>query len=351
MTIEFQSREDRFALLNPLKDFTPDTQTIQVRKDPLLGHMSVYNPLMEEGIKMFVGKVDRELVEQMSRDSAPHCFFCPDKIEGVARFAPDFIPEGTIEVGETVLFPNLFALGRHHAVAAISRAHFLELDAFTPQLLGDAFRAIQRYIAAVHAHDGEAHNASVNANYLFPAGASLMHPHFQVILSAEPYSHQARLHEACRAYAEANGEAYHRALVREERELGERCIAQTGAWHWLAAYSPMGSNEVLGVHDQSGDFSEIHEDDLSSLARGLSCVLRTYARLGYLSFNFSLYSRRNPDPSDGFNCMIRCFTRQNPYPNYRTDDFFMQKGLQTELILKLPEALTSEMKLAFASTP
>jgi hypothetical protein len=29
----------------------------------------------------------------------------------------------------------------------------------------------------------------------------------------------------------------------------------------------------------------------------------------------------------------------------------MQKGLQTELILNLPEALTGEMKLAFASAP
>jgi hypothetical protein len=32
-------------------------------------------------------------------------------------------------------------------------------------------------------------------------------------------------------------------------------------------------------------------------------------------------------------------TRQNPYPNYRTDDYFLQKGLQTELFLMPPEEL------------
>lgn len=344
MAIEFESREDRFALLNPLKGFESDTQTIQLRKDPLLGHTSVYNPLMEEGVKMFVGTADREMVDRVREESAPHCFFCPDKIQGVARFQPEFVAEGTINVGETVLFPNLFALGRHHAVAAISHAHYLDLDAFTPELLSDGFAAIHRYVCAVYAHDHEANDVSVNANYLFPAGASLMHPHFQVIVSAEPYSHQARLLQACRRYAATEGNPYHLDLVREERRIGERYIAQTGAWHWLAAYSPMGSNEILGVHEEAGDFSRLEPSDLQALANGVSGVLRTYARLGYMSFNFSLYARRNPDPADGFNCLIRCITRQNPYPNYRTDDFFMQKGLQAELILKLPEVLAAEVR-------
>lgn len=347
MAIEFEAREDSFALLNPLKGFKPDTQTIQVRKDPLLGHTSVYNPLMEEGIKMFVGPADRELVQRVREESSPHCFFCPDKIEGVARFRPDFVAEGTINEGETVLFPNLFALGRHHAVAAISHGHYLDLREFTPERLTDAFVAIQRYIATVYAHDAEANDASVNANYLFPAGASLMHPHFQVIVSAEPYSHQARLLKACRRYTATQGGVYHQDLVREEERLGQRHIAQIGAWDWLAAYSPMGSNEILGIHQQCGDFSELDPSDLNALGQGLSSVLRTYARLGYMSFNFSLYARRNPEPSDGFNCIIRCITRQNPYPNYRTDDFFMQKGLQAELILKLPEVLAAEMRVEF----
>jgi galactose-1-phosphate uridylyltransferase len=342
--IRFESREDHFDLLNPLKGFAPDSQTIQTRKDPLLGHTSVYNPLVEQGIKMFVGPADRELIARLKTESAGWCFFCPEKIAGVARFPADFVPEGTLRVGETVLFPNLLALGRHHAVAAITRSHFLEPQELTPGLLADAFTAIRSYVGAVYARDPDTSDVSVNANYLFPAGASVMHPHFQVIVTAEPYTHQARLLEACRSYRGRHGQAYHQDLIRTERNLGQRYIGQTGPWHWLAAYAPLGSNEVQGVHEEGGDFAAFSDADLSGLATGLSAVLGTYGRLGYLSFNFSLYARRQPEAADGFNCLIRCMTRQNPSPSYRTDDFFLQKGLQSELILMLPETLAAEVR-------
>lgn len=346
--ISFESREDNCALLNPLKDFTPETQTIELRRDPLLGHTAVYNPLVEEGVKMFVGAADRELLERLRRETAPRCVFCPERIDGVARFDEDFIPGGRIEVGEAVLFPNLFALGRHHAVAAVSRAHFLELEEFTPQRLYDAFEAIQRYVRTVYARDPAADDVSVNANYLFPAGASIMHPHFQVLVTAGPYTHQARLLTACRGYMARQGTPYHADLVRSERRIGQRYIGETGHWDWLAAYAPMGSNEILGIHESSGDLTALEAADLQGLAQGLSRVLRTYARLGYLAFNFSLYARREPTTPDGFQCLIRCMTRQNPYPDYRADDFFLQKGLQAELILNRPETLAQEARREFA---
>ena len=115
----------------------------------------------------------------------------------------------------------------------------------------------------------------------------------------------------------------------------------------MAAYAPMGSNEIIGVHEASGDLSGVPETDVQALARGLSAVLRTFGHLGYLSFNFSLYARRAPTAPDGFTCLIRCMTRQNPSAAYRTDDFFLQKGLQTEIILKLPEELAAQARPFF----
>jgi len=41
--------------------------------------------------------------------------------------------------------------------------------------------------------------------------------------------------------------------------------------------------------------------------------------------------------------------RQNLYPNYRNDDYFLQKLLQTELILNLPEDLASEARKYFVN--
>lgn len=345
--IRFQSREETLELLNPLKGFQRDSQRLQVRKDPLLGHTSIYNPLIEQGLKIFVGDPDRDLLERLRTESAPKCFFCPEKLAGTARFTEDFLAEGRIEVGDTVLFPNLFSLGKHHAVAVVSKSHFLELEDFTTELLTDAFQAVQKYVIAVYQHDASANYVSVNANYLFPAGASLMHPHFQPMVTAEPYTHQARLLEACRHYLSSHGRAFHEDLIETERNLGERYIAQTGAWHWMAAYSPMVSNEIIGVHEEHGELSELHASDIEGLAQGLSAILQTFGHLGYLSFNFSLYARRAPAASDGFACLIRCMTRQNPSAAYRTDDFFLQKGLQSEIILKLPEELAAQARPFF----
>lgn len=126
--IPFESYEDRFEVLNPLIGFKPDVQIIEVRRDPLSGRTAVYNPSIEAKVKMFIGEADRTLLRQLAVEGAAHCFFCPNHIDKVARFPPELVAQGTIERGETVLFPNLFALAKYHAVAAISHSHFLDLN-------------------------------------------------------------------------------------------------------------------------------------------------------------------------------------------------------------------------------
>jgi galactose-1-phosphate uridylyltransferase len=342
-SISFASSEDTLEVLNPLRGFERETQRVQVRKDPLLGHTSVYNPFLQDKAKAFFGEVDRELIHKLAADTAPNCIFCPAKISGTAKYPESLLPQGRIQVGEAVLFPNLFALGKHHAVVAVARAHFLELREFTPEILADAFRAMQQLAVAIYRHDDSAVHLSVNANYLFPAGASLVHPHFQMLITREPYTHQARLADACRSYFVSHGTAYHRDLIETERTARERYIGRTGAWHWLSAYAPLGSNEILAVHEESGDFAGLGDVALRDLSRGLAATLRAYEELGFLSFNFTLFARREPRSPDGFNCLLRCMTRQNPYPNYRTDDYFLQKCLQTELILMPPEELAGRV--------
>ncbi len=342
--IEFERFEDTFEVLSPLKGFSRDIQHIEVRRDPLLGHTSIYNPSIENKVKMFVGEVDRMLVERLAAESELQCFFCPGKIGHVARFPAEWVPEGTISAGETVLFPNLFALGKYHAVAAVSRSHFIELHDFTPELISNAFLAMRKLVATIYSQDATAVYTNASANDLFPAGASIMHPHFQLLITSKPYTQQAHLELACRHYLSRQGSAYHQDLIEYERTRGERYIAQTGNWHWLSAYAPLGSNEILGIHESCSDFAQLTDEDLAALGLGLSSTLRAFESLGHLSFNFTLYAQRH---ASGFNCLIRCMTRQNPYPHYRTDDFFLQKCLQTELMLHLPETLAAKAKPFF----
>ena len=81
--------------MNPLKEFAEDAQTIQIRKDPLLGDTSVFNPELKDKAQIFFGSCDQELIEKLVEDTAKSCFFCGDAVEkSTPRFTPDFSSEG-----------------------------------------------------------------------------------------------------------------------------------------------------------------------------------------------------------------------------------------------------------------
>lgn len=341
--IRFEMREDVLELLNPMSQFQPDRQRIEVRRDPLLGHTSLYNPALGDKAKMLFGDIDRDWLGNMVAASAERCIFCPGRLDNLPKYPPDLLPEGRIRLGEATLFPNLFGLARYHAVVALSDAHFLELGEFTVTRVGNALLAMQQFMAAVARTDESARYTTLNANYLFPAGACIIHPHFQLLSGPHPYGHHAMLLAAWRAYLDRTGSPYADDLVGTEHQHGERYIDGRGGWHWLAAYAPLGNLEIQAYHESVADFTRLDDAGVAALAEGLSSMLGLYEALGYLSFNFSLYAQRNEE-TGGARLFLRLMTRQNPAPGYRCDDYFLQKLLQSDVILMPPEELARQAK-------
>ena len=346
--IKFESYESEVHILNPFNGFTEETHIVEVRKDPLLGDKSVYNPVFKNKVKFFFGECDAGLIEKLVEDSAKTCIFCGENLEkNTPQYPQRLVPEGRLKIGEAVLFPNLFPVGKYHAVIALSKAHFLRLSEFSPEIIGNGLRAAQQFVNTVYAHDQEAAFVAVNANYLFPAGATLVHPHLQMLITPTAYSYHERLLLACHVYHGENGSEYYADLVEAEKNIGARYIARTGGWHWMAAFTPMGINEIVAVHESDNDFGELSDSDLRNLASGISRVLALYDGLGHLSFNYSILSARGSSASAGFRCILKIISRQNLYPNYRNDDYFLQKLLQTELIINLPEELAEKTRKLF----
>ncbi len=346
--IVFESVESCLTILNPQNNFIEETHKVEVRKDPLLKDTSVYNPFLRDKAKAFFGDNDPELVRRLVDESSKTCIFCGDRIEKTTpKYPPAVVPEGRIRRGEALLFPNLFAIGKYHAIVALSAAHFLKLSEFTAEIVGDGLTAARDFIQAVYRNDESVQFAAINANYLFPGGASLVHPHLQVLLTPVAYSYHGRMIEACRSYHKRNLTAYHADLIEEEKNLGMRYVAHCGNWHWMTAFSPLGSNEVTAVHETVSDFAYLTDADIGSLAAGTSKVLAFYESLGHLSHNYSLYSVRQPQAGEGHRCVLKIVNRQNLYPNYRNDDYFLQKMLQTELIINLPEDLAVKLRVFF----
>lgn len=345
--IRFERIRSEVRFNNPLKDFAEDSHTLEIRKEPLLGDVSVYNPYLKDKAKAFFGDCDQDLIRRLVEESEKTCFFCGEKVEkGTPTFTPDFIAEGRLKVGEAVLFPNLFSLGTYHPVVCLCKAHFLRLSEFTPALLSDGFTAAQKFLKTAYEKDPAAAYTAVTANYLFPAGASLVHPHLQMLTTPVPYSYLARIITAAEAYFSENASSYFLDLIGEERQ-GPRYVGQRGRWHWLTPFSPLGNNELMAIHDTAADFGDLEEADLQDLASGISQVLALYESLGHLSFNYAVYSVRRDRADGSFRCLLKIITRQNLYPNYRNDDYFLQKLLQSELIITPPEELAGMMKQFF----
>jgi UDPglucose--hexose-1-phosphate uridylyltransferase len=345
--IQFEKYGSTFRIHNPFNQFAEEEHHVEVRKDPLLGDTSVYNPFLKDKAKAFFGQNDAELVRSLAEETAKNCIFCGDSVrQRTARYTDEVLPGGRREEGEAVLFANLFSLATYHPVIVLSKAHFLRPSEFSSPMLADGFRAAKLFLRDIYQRDATIAFSTVNANYLLPAGASLVHPHLQMLAGAIPYSYHSRLLTASGEYLVQNGTAYFADLIAQERQSGERYIAQQGRWHWIASFSPLGSNEITGIHEEESDLAKLPERDIRDLCDGISKVLALYEGLGHLSFNYSLYSAKGGE-TVGCHCLIKIVNRQNLYPNYRNDDYFLQKLLQTELILNLPEDLAAEARKYF----
>jgi UDPglucose--hexose-1-phosphate uridylyltransferase len=340
--IEFRRTREESTFLSPLTGGAPDTHRIEVRFDPLTGVRSLYNQRVEG--KAFIGPTDAELIERNARETEGRCFICGDRWRKTTpAYPPELLADGRLEQGEAVLFPNLFPIDGVHAVVRVTARHHLRLDEFAPELIHDALRAAHRFTERLF-EVRPTPFLTINGNFLFPAGASIAHPHFQVVGGSTPCSSVDRVLRAARSWSEAHGSCYFTDLLAEERRLGERTVGAAGPVEWLTAFAPQGTNEVIGLLPERRSFHELTDEDLSGLALGLSRVLATYHELGLSTFNFGLFSGPLPDGDPAFRCYLRVISRQNVQQNYRTDDYFLQRLMGDELILVTPEALATKLR-------
>jgi UDPglucose--hexose-1-phosphate uridylyltransferase len=345
--IRFESTESTLTVRNPLRGFAAEEQRIEVRRDPILGGTSVLNPFLASKAGFF-GENDRAFIARLAEESAAGCVFCGEGLQRRTAMYPDeLVPGGRLSLGEATLLPNLFALGAYHPLVVLSRAHFLELDGFTPALLGDGLALTREFLRCVSRRDQSAPYACVGANYLLPAGASIVHPHLQMLVTPLPYTRHARLLEACRSHHERHRSSCLDDLAREEERLGPRFIGRRGPWRWVAAFAPQGCNEILAVHEREQDFGALADEDVGDLAAGIASVLAAYGRLGLLCFNYALFSVRGDVAAPGFRCLFRIVSRQNLSPAYRNDDYYLQKLLDSDVVVTPPEELARRTREAW----
>lgn len=347
--IRFEKHVRESTFRNPLTNNELDTQELEIRRDPLTGAQSVFNPRLEDKVAMFYGRSDPALIEKLARDSETRCFLCGDRWrEMTPQYPEDLIPGGRIRVGQAVLFPNIFPAAQVHAVIRVGDTHYVPLGQFDARIIEEALQAALQFSRHLADTSVAVPYLTINGNYLGPAGASIAHPHFQVVGGDLPFTALETLLDRSRAYYRQHGTCYWSDLVKAEQAGAARFIGNTGPVQWLSAFSPQGSNEVVGILPERSNFLEFDEADSEGLAQGLAKVLHGYAEMGISTFNFTIFSGILGRQDETFRSFIRIISRQNVYENYRTDDYFLQKLLRNELILTTPEALAGKLRPCFS---
>ena len=344
--IRFRSESIKSKILERREEgnYVEKTRTTERRFDPLTGQTC---RLVEFPMSR-IRRPDIEGIVQQSQESG--CPFCPPIIERVIpRFPPELVPQGVIQRGNALLFPNARPYDVYCAVVVISKEHFISLTDFTLDILHDALMAAHAYLKAIQKADPEAKYNLLAWNYFPPSGGSIVHPHIQCNIGYSPTFYQKQIIEASGRYHQATGANFWNDLIELEMKLGQRYIGATGNTQWLSTFAPRGRlMDVLAVFPGKASVLELSEEDLRDFAKGLLNVFGYMDKLNLLSFNLSTYSGLDRNQ---FWAHVRVIPRSLLlYSPIETSDQFYYQILHDENVCFFsPEIACENLKKQFAT--
>ena len=351
MEIKFKKKNVIARFRNPNTNFEVNEQIIEQRFDPLLGRLSLIPHELKKKASFYYGFPDKKALKETVERSRANCFFCPEKVEQVTpKFIEEINSAGRIKVGKATCFPNIFPYYEYCAVVTVSDEHYIPLKEMTPEIYGNAIQAGINYIKSVNKQDSNVLFPAIGANFLTPAGSTIVHPHIHIIIGQQELYKVKLLEEAALKFKEATGKSYWEELIKKEQGLGERYISQTGKVHWYTPFAPLGNNEVRAVISGCSNLLELTEDDIKNLGTGISNILHYYQSKKISSFNFLLYSAslgkspHSESMSVGFQIVSRPPFRAF-YANL--DAWFIQQLAYGSLIIEFPEIIAQDLKKYF----
>ena len=236
----------------------------------------------------------------------PDCPFCPGheattppEVARVGAGEPD-TPGWQVRV-----VPNLYpVVGQEpgipgaHEVIVLSPDHYRQLDALPADGAAAVFLAL-RDRAAHHLDAGFAH-AQVLVNHGRAAGASIEHPHAQLVALAFTPPH---VEEILTRFSDAGRDLVVDAL--EEARRGTNLVGDSGAVSWCPRGVALPPFSVrVALPSGAGRFDRSTDDESRALTEGLTDGLaRLHTVLGEFAYNVVVNTAPRDDPRP-FHCWI-----------------------------------------------
>ena len=273
----------------------------QFRQNPISKHWVLIAPNRSKRPEQFA---QQQVISQNMPEIIPACVFCPgneSKNNDILRF-----PKG--KDWQIRVIPNKFealsdvpltadkefyisrsGTGDHEVV--ITRKHNEPIALQSITTVVDTLKILQQRYLELAKHPQLAY-IQIFYNHGREAGASLIHPHFQII--ATPFVPN-NIHDeitGCYHYYQAEKKCIYCAIMEEERKQNERVFYETEDFIVLAPYASRSPFETwILPRKHASNFEEISEKEISQLANVLKLVLgRLYIKLSDPALNFYIHT-------------------------------------------------------------
>lgn len=339
MPIQFARRQKQARYLDPRANYQETTIACEIRRDPLTGRSG----RVAHGLGFTIRPLDVTPLIAVSHASCP---FCPERIFTVTpKFPSTIVPEGRLQRGEAVIFPNLVPYDEHSAVTAICQAHYIPLDQFTQAQLVDAFTVCRNYLHAVQ-RQAQTTYPLVYWNYFPASGGTQIHPHLQVLATDTPGNTLEEELQCSAHYYQAEGRSYWADLLAAEEALGERWITRGAQSAWLTSFvSRSLLADTLIVFPEIQTFVDLTDEALDEFCRGLGQALVYLASQGVYSFNLAWFSGVTGSQEMCLHAQLSPRLYLTPQL-WGTDTTALQHLYQEHFMVQTPEAAAAALQQA-----
>ncbi len=280
---------------------------IEIRQDPPKDEWAIIAPVRGDRPFDFSAEAEED------RDGRENCPFCPgnedktppeiyavrggenkDKSNWKVRVFPNKFPaldrEGTTSMIEGDIFRSIGGFGFHEVIAETPEhdVNLEDLEKEKIELIIDTYLERQKELAA----EPEINYVSIFRNKGKRAGASLAHPHSQILATTFVPRIPETEYGQTDSFNRQTGDCFYCRLVEAEQQEAERVILENTGF---IAISPFWARTPFETHiipkKHESDVSRVSRAGVSEFAEALKGTLTALrAELGNFPYNYSIHT-------------------------------------------------------------
>ncbi len=227
------------------------------------------------------------------------CPFCDEFVE---KYTPkfDFIKDGRLRKGDSILFPNKYPISKYHAVIRIKRNHDTN---YSEEEIYNSISLALDFARIVYDIDKNYKFVTIFWNSSKESGASIEHPHMQVIIDKEPPFMTSYFIRFSKEYFDKYRKNYFEELV-------SKSIFSHSNIYVTINDVPLCYYETILIFRRISNLLDLDENSLKNFSKLLSNIIKFYYSEGFHAFNLSSFSHENYKTYEYFYLHFRTCTRK-----------------------------------------